>query len=206
MKKLITKLKINPVTLTVLLAIVFFFGNSLKPTVAQVAGGGTVPYPFQDATVDANNINNLCEPAMKSFADKDLADFRKFVETNFQNKSSTASLTDFALGKYRELRAELNTAINKYHPNFASLQMTTAIQPNKCRQIIDQTLADARILLKRNAVRTSGVKKTTALLEKYQQINAQLGNLFQQFVYVKGYLDSFSSKLPCYPKTGCVKG
>ncbi len=203
MKKLIDQFKFKPLTLTVILALLLFFGNSFQQTQAQVAGGGTVPYPFQNATVDTNN---LCEPEMKSFADKELANFRDFLDTNFQNKSGTSSLVDVALGKYREMRSELYTAINKYYPNFGSSLLVTGLQSNQCEQIIVQTLNDAKTLLKTHAVRTSGVKKSTALLEKYQQINAELANLYQQFIYMKAYLDTFSGKLPCYPKTGCVKG
>jgi hypothetical protein len=203
MKKLLPHITIKPLTVTVILATLFFFGNSLKPTEAQVAGGGTVPYPFQNPTVDTNN---LCEPAMQDFASKELADFRNYLDTNFQNKSSTGSLIELALGKYREMRDELHTAYTKYYPNFGSMQLTTGIQPDKCQQIINQTLDDAKVLLKNHAVSTSGVKKSTALLEKYQQINAELANLFQQFIYMKAYLDTFAGKMPCYPKSGCVKG
>ncbi len=205
MKKLVAKLKINPTTLTVILAIMFFFGNSfVVPTQAEEnAGGGKIPYPFQGSSEEATG---LCEPEMKDFAAKELEDFRNFMETNFQNKSSTASLLETAIGKYRELRTELNTAFSKFYPKMLSLQVTTGVEPNRCKQIIETTLSDARLLLKSHAVRTSGVKKSSALLQKYQQINAQLADLFQQFVYTKGYLDTFSTKLSCFPKTGCVKG
>ncbi len=205
MKKLVPQLKINPATLTVVVAVLFFFGNSLvMPTQAEEnAGSGSVPYPFQGSTEEATG---LCEPEMKVFASKELEDFRNFMETNFQNKSSTASLLENAIGKYRELRTEMYTAFSKFYPKMLSLQVTTGVEPNRCKQIIETTLSDARLLLKKHAVRTSGVKKSFALLQKYQQINAQLANLFQQFVYTKAYLDTFSTKLSCFPKTGCVKG
>lgn len=191
----------KPLTVTVLLGLFLVFGNALRPTEAQVAGGGTIPYPFQDATVDTNA---LCEPQMSDFAAKEMVDFRSFLDTTFQNKSSTGSLTDVAIGKYRELRSELYTAIGKYYPGIGSLQLTTSIEPGNCQKIVDDTLSDARTLLKQHALQTSGVKKSTALLEKYRQINSELGNLFQQFVYMKAYLDTFAGKMPCYPKTGCV--
>lgn len=203
MKNFLKQLVRNPLTLTVVMGLMLFFGNSLRPTEAQVAGGGTVPYPFIDPTVETNN---LCEPEMKLFATKELEDFRKFIETNYQNKSSTGSLTGLAMAKYRELRSELYTAYGKYYPKFGSAILTTGLEPSKCKQIIEVTLNDAKKLLKTHAVRTAGVKKSTALLEKYQQINAELANLFQQFVYMKAYLDTFAGKLPCYPKSGCVKG
>jgi len=203
MKKLITQLKIKPFTAVVVLALVFFFGNAMRLTSAQVSGSGQVPLPFVNPTTETNN---RCEPAMKSFADKERLDFMNFLEQNFQNKSSSGSLLELALNKYRDLRTRLYTAYSQYYPNNGSLIFSAGLEPNKCEQIIVQTLNDAKLLLKLHAVRTSGVKKTTALLEKYQQINSELANLFQQFVYMKAYLDTFVVKMPCYPKSACLKG
>ena len=86
------------------------------------------------------------------------------------------------------------------------MMLETGTEQGKCSQIVRAALDDAKRIIKVHAVKTSGVKKSTALLEKYQQINAELGKLYQQFVYMKGYLDTFANKLPCYPKTGCIKG
>lgn len=215
MKKLALKarqLKFHPLTLTVILGLLLFLGNALRTIQVQavdMAANGTIPYPtYQPPTMADGSpaATNFCEPEMKDFASKELKSFRTFIETNYQNKSSTGSLTGVAMGKYNEMRSELYTAYNKYYPPSGANMLGTSDQPGKCLLIVNQTLDDAKTLLKTHAVRTSGVKKSTALLEKYQQINAELANLFQQFVYMKAYLDTFAGKLPCYPKSGCVKG
>lgn len=215
MKKLALKvrqLKIHPLTLTVILGLLLFLGNAFRTIQAQAeemtAGG--IPYPTYLGTTATDETapptSNFCEPEMKDFASKELESFRTFMETNYQNKSSTGSLTAVGLTKYNEMRSELYTAYGKYNPTQGSSLNVTIEQPGKCLQIVLTTLEDARKLFKTHAVRTSGVKKSTALLEKYQQINAELANLFQQFVYMKAYLDTFAGKFPCYPKSGCVKG
>jgi len=204
MKNPFTTIKIKPFTLAVVLGVLLLFGNSLKPTEAQLAGNNTIPYPFSSPATDATT--NLCQPGMKDFASKELQNFNQFLDTNFQNKSSTISLLNVAMGKYRNLRTELYTAFGQYSPNVGSAITVSDSELSKCQDIINQTLSDAKNLLKIHAVRTSGVKKSTALLEKYKQINAQLADLFQQFVYMRSYLDTFAGKMPCYPKSGCVKG
>jgi len=210
MKNLNSKFKIKPFTLTVIVAVMFLFGNSLKLTEAQdqsaapLPADGTLQYPFSSQQTDA--VTNLCEPGMKDFASKEMQNFNQFLDTNFQSKDSTTTLLAIAMNKYRDMKNELNTALTKYVPNNGANATVTNGQLTKCQDIIDQTLSDAKNLLKTHAVRTSGVKKSSALIEKYQQINAQLADLFQQFMYMKAYLDTFASKMPCYQKSGCVKG
>ena len=203
MKNFLIKLMPKPLTATILLAMLLFCGNSFRVTEAQVTSGG-FPYPFLGDTTQEDNP--LCEPEMKKFAALEAADFRQFMEKNFENKSSTSSLLELAIAKYRAMRKELYQGYNSYFPKFGSAQDITATEPGGCMKIVSDTLADARVLLKQHAVSTSGVKKSTALLEKYKSINDQLSNLYQQFVFMRAYLDTFSAKLPCYVKSQCMKG
>jgi hypothetical protein len=212
MKKIISKLKVHPVVLTLVLGVMLFFGNSFRMTQAQTTAPVTPPdfsVPAAGAT-DASGqplpTDNLCVPKMQYYASQEMADFRTFLDTNFQNKASTSSLVPLAIAKYRQMRTELYTAYGKYYPSIGSAMTVTTVEPEQCSQIIDQTLSDAQTLLKDHALRTSGVKKSSALLEKLQQINGQLATLYQNITYMKTYLDTFSGKLPCYPKSGCVKG
>lgn len=202
---------------TVFLALTIFFGNSVQILDAQKAPApGASPAPFTEVNQNngAQNTDEtvqkadpvLCQSTMKKLANDELKDFRHFLETNFQNKSSTASLLDGAIGKYRELREEMMDAYAKYYPNQGSSQLITALQPGVCLKIIEDSLDEAKILLKVHAIHTSGVKKSAALLEKYQSINNQLSGMSQQFMTLKALLDSFSQKLPCYvPKGQCLR-
>ncbi len=189
-----------------MLILLLFFGNSFVDVRAAVGipsgGGDRVPNPFSSSTTE---LNNKCEPVMKRIAADKLKDFRDFLEKNFQNKSSTSSLLPLALGKYREVRRELYNNYAEYYPNQGAVQSVVGLEPAGCLKIIEDTLADARILLRRHAVKTSGVKKSTALIEKYKAVNDMLGTLHQQFVLLKGYIDTFANKLPCYVKDQCLK-
>lgn len=163
--------------------------------------GLTVAPPFQNKT----EANNACEAEMNDFAEKLFQDYLNFVELNFQNKSSTSSLMDTAIGKYREMRHNLYTAYYQYFPNEGSFILATNPEPSTCLKIIEDTLFAAKTVLKKHAVKTSTVKKATAILEKYQALNNQIGELHRQFMFMRAYLDNFATKLPCYVKSACVK-
>ncbi len=193
-----------PVLATLLLAL-FLFSVSAIETHAHggPTPGNNIPLPFKS---NATEINNACEPQMSIYAAKELEDYRNFLEINFQNKSSTASLLDTALAKYREVRTELTAAYAGYYPHQGSYQLTTGLQSFPCWKIVEDTLEDAKILLRHHALQTSSVKKTTALLEKYKQINNELQAMNQQMNNMKAALDAFAQKLPCYLEKGsCVK-
>lgn len=203
------KLSLKTHALMVVMACLLFLGNSFdNAQVLKAQGGASVDnsVPLNIFSSYQTDTNYQCEPAMKEFASKQLEDFRKFTETNFQNKSSTASLLDNAIQKYRELRKGLMAAYSQYYPNQGAFILSIAAQPNSCLKIVQDTLGDAQILLKTHAITTSGVKKSSGLLEKYQSINGQLQNLNQQFTSMKALFDTFSQKLPCYVKKGeCLK-
>ncbi len=173
------------------------------PNSDQAASNNSANPPADSSATDPNN---LCAPKMKKLADDELKVFRAFLEKNFQNKSSTGSLLDNAIEKYREIRKEMMDEYAKYYPNVSSSLLVTLQQPGICLQIIQETLGDARVLLKIHASHTSGVKKSAALLEKYQSINNQLSNMAREFMTMKSLLDTFSQKLPCYVKKGeCLR-
>lgn len=200
---------------TIFLAMTIFFGNSVQILEAQPAGATpsgeqqSANNPSNSASNSAQSdtsVNNPCQPMIKKLAVDQLKDFRDFLEINFQNKSSTSSLLGGALDKYREIGREMMNAYAKYYPNQGSSQLLAALEPGTCLKIIEDTLADAKVLLKLHAMRTSGVKKSAALLEKYQSINGQLSDMSRQFTNLKSLMDAFSQKLPCYVKKGeCLR-
>ena len=83
--------------------------------------------------------------------------------------------------------------------------MSEGLELGECRDILEKALRSARDTLEQKAITTSTVKKTTALLQKYQSINGQLRNLYQSFITMKKHLDTFADKLPCYISKQCNK-
>jgi hypothetical protein len=193
-------------SLAVILAVAFFFGNSLQTIQAQPAptpSGAPEPAGLEGAS--SEEINEVCQIEMEEFFWDEFGNYMDFMDTHFQNKNSTVSLLDTAVSRYREFR---DTAMNKYFtyfPQQGALQLTEGIEKGACLQIVEEALYDAREVLKMKANSTSAVKKTTALITKYQQINEKLRLLNQTFLDMKRYLDVFADKLPCYIVKACNK-
>lgn len=192
---------------TAVIAAVFLFGSSVNLMHAQTAPNyGNQAPTTQAGSVPPEQVTTVCTIEMQKFADVEMGNFRTFITTNFQNKSSTGSLLEIAIGRYRELRTALYNKYATFYPHQGALLLTEGLQPGACMKIVDDTLTQARRELQMRAVQTSTVKKTTALIEKYQQINDKLGNLNRTFLSMKAYLDTFAAKLPCYINKSCNKG
>jgi hypothetical protein len=184
---------------TAAIAAIVFFGNSIGTLQAQPAATGTGAPP-PDVTP------NLCEVEMRPYAQVEIGRFRDFIRTNFQNKSSTTSLLEIAIGRYRELRTSLYTKYATYYPQQGAMQLSVCLVPGACLDVVESALSMARNELKVRAIQTSSVKQASALITKYQEINAKLAGLYRTFTTMKSYLDTFGSKLPCYIKKSCNKG
>jgi len=211
MKNTETKTGIKTLALTAAIAMFVFLSNAVG--VLQAAdtppASGTPGYGGSSSTGSApggTQETNQCVPEMDAYIKVELGRYREFMTTNFQNKSSTTSLLDLGMGRYRELRAALYNKYNTYFPKQGALQLTEGLVPSTCFELVNKALADARNQLKTRSFQTSTVKKATALIHKYQDINAQLSTLNRTFFTMKAYLSTFAAKLPCYIKKSCNKG
>lgn len=200
------KLKFQPLTLTIALAVIFFVGASFVTIQAQPAPGYGVQTTPPPADATDEQLENLCQDELGEFLKMELASYRAFIETNFQNKSGTSSLLDNAFIRYREMRTAAMNKYATYFPQQGASQLTEGFQPDACMKLVEEYLENARRLLETRARSSSAVKKTTALTTKYQDINTQLRTLNQSFITMKAYLDTFAAKLPCYVRKSCNKG
>jgi len=198
----------SKLALTVALALTLCLGSSFEVLRAQQAPtyGYTSTARQSNSQQTTAETNVICQAEMQQFANQQLLDFRAFITTNFQNKSNTGSLTDTAIARYKQMRKAMYNKYATYFPQEGALMLTEGLEPGACMGIIDDTLSLARREIGARAVKTSSVKKSTALIDKYQQINNQLGNLNMTFLQMKGLLDTFSAKLPCYISKSCNKG
>lgn len=202
----IQKLKsvFNPLPVTIALIVIFVIGNSFSVIQAQPADTGNGALDGQEDT-DQEQENVVCQIEMGKFLDTEFKKYLDFMDTNFQNKSSTGSLLDLGFDRYREFRNTVMKEYSKYSPQQSASQLTEGLEPGACMEVVENKLNDARRTLKNVAAQTSAVKETTALITKYQDINNQLRVLNQSFLAMKSYLTTFSDKLPCYVKKGCTK-
>lgn len=189
----------------VTLAIIFFCGNafdiSLPLLNAQAPGGGSSP-PADPAAAQQYVV---CQLEMGKFLEVELGKFRDFIRTNFQNKSSTGSLLAPAFARYEELRTTVYDKFHTYVPQQGASQLDESLANSGCARQVENTLALAKREIESRAEQTSTVKHTTALIQKYQQINTQLRTLTSTFSSMKAYLQTFADKLPCYIKKSCNK-
>ena len=191
----------KPVVVTVALALMLLFGNSFE----LFAQAPTSTGADQGAAPEgAENI--VCQAEMFKFIDAESKIYKAWMEQHFQNKSSTGSLLDDAVARYGQYRDAAYKKYFTFFPHQGALQLTEGLEAPACRKMMEDELASARRLIESKARSTSAVKKTTALITKYQQINAQLRALNQTFVTTKSLITTFSDKLPCYIRKSCNKG
>lgn len=183
-------------------AIIFFLGNSTAYLQDSTATGSN-PTSNQVASDD---METYCNREYKEFVDNAMDDFRGWIERHFQNKSSSSSLLSDAISRYKELRKTLSKESYKYIPKNMGVIWLEGFEQSSCKKILNDALDDAKKLLESKSRSTSAVKKSTVLLDKYKSINDQLSTLSLNFVYMKSYLDTFATKLPCYISKYCNKG
>jgi hypothetical protein len=197
------KPKFRTVALTIAIALIFVAVNAVNVIQAQPAATGT---GAPEGAVPDEQAEAACSETMAKFADYELGRFREFIRGNFQNKSSTSSLLEAGFSRYKEFRTSLYNKYYTFFPQQGAFQLTEGIGSNACMSVVSDFLSKARNELQSRAVQTSTVKKTTALISKYQQINSKLATLTRTFMTMKAYLDTFADKLPCYIKKSCNKG
>lgn len=198
MKNQKQKFNFKPLTVMLALSVLLFFGNSAEYLYAQE------PAP-NDTPEDEEDVNVVCQERMKEFAANELQRYMEWMEMHFQNRGSTTTLLDDAVGRYKQLRVALINEYDKYIPQEYALLLTEGLERSECRQIVDDKLEEAKRLLESKSKKTSTVKKVTALLDKYQVINGKLSKLSRDYVTMRKHLDTFAAKLPCYIKRSCNK-
>jgi hypothetical protein len=196
--------RISTITVTLLLALTLFINNGVVISRAETPADPANPGATAPGTVDITAITNadlVCKYKLRTYTANEMIAFRNFIDQNFQNKSSTNSLMDAAFAKYEELRKKLRAKINEYNPQGSMTTIGSA--SNECLNEMDAALQEASNMIIRKAKTTSAVKQTTALMDKYKDINNQLALLNQTMSNFKSYLDKMAKKVPCYIKSKC---
>lgn len=133
--------------------------------------------------------------------DLELMDFLKFLETNFQNKSSNNSLANTAIARYNEYKNDIEDLFSGLYPkslteNQPALATDEITAFNNCLKIKDEYIVQAKNKMIDHIKNTNAQKRTTVMLEKYQAINDQLRNLNLQISKLYGLFMAFKNKLP----------
>ncbi len=162
----------------------------------------------QDSTPHSNNTanemsNGVCVNAMRPFLSEKLSEYIIFMDKNFANKSNTSSLLDIAMRKYDEFQKEVMDKYHEYQPTDANSITYEGPEAGDCYDLVQTSLDTARYFIDTKAKMTSAVKKTTALMDKYKDINNKLAILEKSVLNFKVNMDSFATKVPCYIQKSC---
>jgi hypothetical protein len=226
----------HPWIITINLVLLFFLGNVWSFSFAQTQTGNPAPSPAPSSNQpsDSTETNQptsspasspasspeadkvlkdretQCITQMNAFIDEKFKGYGEFMENHFKNKSGTTYLLPDALLKYDEYKQNLMNKLGEFentnNQNTGANQQFQFQFLTECRKKTQESIDNARKMLVIRTETTSNIKKSTAILDKYKQINGKLRELNLQFLKVKANLGTFSQKLPCYLRKQCTKG
>lgn len=161
-----------------------------------------------------------CDKTLKPLFDKELLEFQKFLEANFQNKSSTTSLTNIAISRYREYKLALKQIFgnlragtvtvedlfdeDREHVYESGTYLGEITGYGQCDDILTFYTDSAKEQMVQHIRSTAAVKKTTIMLEKFKAINSQLSQLNLDISQMFGLFKALELRLPGFVSS-CVK-
>lgn len=174
-------------------------------------------------TIMANNAA-YCKKTLEPAFTFETQQFLKFLEQNFQNKSSNSSLVNIAISRYAEYKLsmkewlsyvapgqknlieETRGAVREYEsarPIFENYGDETVIDAelaaySDCKKLMDEQLQSTKDMLITHIKKTTAQKKTAIMQEKYHAINEKLRELNIKIAKVYGYLMAFAKKLSSF--------
>ena len=131
--------------------------------------------------------------------------FLSEMETLFEGDNKNSDNIQEALDKYQQARNEMYTLYLAYSQakDGESVSVSTARAPN-CYLVVEDSYTALEQVLRKYARSTTSSKTTSQLIEKYKEINGKLSGLNMDMGRMKGYIESFEAKLPCYIEK-CVR-
>ncbi|MBL4694683.1 hypothetical protein JKY72_04915 [Candidatus Gracilibacteria bacterium] len=130
----------------------------------------------------------------------------KFLEQNFENKSSTSTLTKTAIARYRTHRDLLRSIYLSLTPTReAGVSFEEAIESHaQCQKITEAYIQVAKDKLISHVRSTSVQKQTTVMIEKYKSINGKVRDMHLAIAKMYGFYVTFKNKLPGFIQQ-CIK-
>ena len=136
-----------------------------------------------------------CKKNLSRALDVEFYDFLKFLEVNFQNKSSNSSLANIAIGRYRDYKLNVENLFAQIKAVEGTFAQQNAAYLD-CIVIKDEYLKLAKSKLLEHIKKNSAQKKTIVLLEKYQAINSKLRDLNVEIAEMYASFMTFKERLP----------
>lgn len=207
---------IKNLLLTMVLLTILLIGSAINWRNVTVAEDAADPPPLeievpkQDKAAAEAITSAACESELTKFGDAEFDKYKSFMEDNFKNKSTTASLMDLAIKRYDEfketIRSKYQILIGQQLELAASNETSLGASATglaRCSKLANDYIDNASKMLQMRAVTTSNIKKASTFVEKYKQINEKLRGLNLEVMRMVTNVSSFEKKLPCYLKA-CV--
>ena len=140
-----------------------------------------------------------CTLKMRQYLPEKEKEFLTFIEEKFESEGPNSTKVNESVDKYMATRNEIWGTFLEYSGGRADddLLQITARAPN-CYILVENSYTALEDVLKKYATTTTASKTTSKLVEKYKEINGKLSGLNKSIGRMKGYIDAFESKLPCY--------
>lgn len=138
-----------------------------------------------------------CNNSLAPIYDLELKQFMDFLETTFQNKSSNSSLMNIAIARYQKFKDRLNDLFSQVGATDSDTDYVEAQNSyGLCSDIKNEYFDKAKKVMIEHIKKTTAIKTTTIMLEKYQSINSKLRDMNTSISQMYGYFMSFKSMLP----------
>ena len=150
-----------------------------------------------------------CRQKLVPIYDLETIQFLTFLEDHFQNKSSSTTLLNTAIVRYRGYKTDLESHFQKIQPVASSYSDVKVYEQyfnayTTCEQLTTAYLEMAKDSLIAHAQRTSNQKRTTILIEKYKSINDKMRDLNFEIAQMYGHFLTFENKLPGFTQQ-CIQ-
>lgn len=139
-----------------------------------------------------------CSEVLVPLYDIETVEFLQFLDENFKNKSSNSSLTNIAIVRYSKYKKTLNEYYESLNPQATgSLQQGVEFQTYlKCGGITESYISAGKTKLLEHVKNSSYQKRTTMMVEKYQNIGDRLRELNMSIAEMSAFFGTFENKLP----------
>lgn len=142
-----------------------------------------------------------CQYSLVPAYDIEVREFLKFLEQNFENKSSNSSLVNIAIVRYTEYKKDIQAIFAQLKPNVTAATGTNLLSNEIktyeiCADITDTYIKLAKEKMIDHIKTTSAQKKTAMMLEKYKSINTKLRDVNLMIAQMYGMFMEFKEKLP----------
>lgn len=142
----------------------------------------------------------LCQDTLIPVMDLELLNFLQFMEQNFQNKSSTSSLSNIAIARFSEYRMAINEHFAKVGVEEAIANVDTRedqlVAYNNCEKLKNSYIDAGKKSLIEYAKTNAAQKQSIVILDKYKSINDKLREMNLSIARMYSLLATFKQKIP----------